>query len=356
MQFTKGLALNEKYYHEVIGPLLQQFDSRLIYSCGLLGYGSDVLGLDNATSMDHNWGPRLQIFLRKEDLQKKKELDDYLTTNLPPSFMGFPTNYSGESMDSTKRMEPTDGPPINHLIEIYGIDAFIQSIVGKPLDAMLPLDWVSIPDQILLEATSGAVFHDGLAKLQPTREFLGYYPLDVQKLKIASLWECISQEEAFIGRCVENADFIGIKLISTRIVCMLLKICFAIKKQYIPYSKWFSIQFKTLGLQAVEKLATEILQERDPRLIEQKVAELCLEVIALNNKANDLPVIKNTITNYYGRPYQVIMAGQIVSLFINSIKDETLKKLDLASLFIDNKIDGADYTNSRALIQRMVGV
>ncbi|MEM8487116.1 MAG: DUF4037 domain-containing protein [Bacteroidota bacterium] len=355
MKFIKGLTLNEKYYHEVVAPLVQQFDPQLTYTSSLLGYGSDVLGFDTATSMDHNWGPRLQIFLDESDLHRKKELDAFLSANLPVTFMGLPTNFAANPGDPIRRMAPATGPPVNHLIEIYSIDAFVLSILGKPLDELTLLDWVRIPEQVLLEATAGKVFHDGLRILTPLRERLSYYPLDVQKLKIAALWQGIANEEAFLGRCIEHADYAGVKLISARIINQLMKICFGIQKRYIPYSKWFTAMFKTLGLSAIDQLITEVLRENDPMLIEEKVASLYREVITLNNTSDELPQITNTVRDYYNRPYKVVMAGEIATCFVGDIANSTIKKLDLLSVFIDNKIDAADFTDARPLIHRMVG-
>lgn len=352
----KGLALNEKYYREIVEPLLHQYDPQLTYSCGLIGYGSDVLGFDDATSMDHNWGPRLQIFLSETDISRKGELSDYFARNLPPVFLGFPTNFSKKAADATQRMEPTGKSPVNHLLDILEIDAFAKSVTKKPLAELTNLDWLSIPEQILLETTSGKIFHDGLGRLEPLRQLLRYYPSDVQILKLSTLWECISNEEAFLGRCIENSDYIGLKLITNRIVNYLMKICFVIKRVYIPYSKWFSKSFTSLGLHEIESLVTEVLMENDLRSIDRKVSALYMEIIELNNKTSVLPIISNVITDYHGRPYNVIMADKIVSLFTDSLEDETLKNISLPSVFVDNKVDSCDFTDAKDLMQRIVGI
>ena len=355
MEFTKGLLLNEQYYVEVVGPLLRKFDPALAYSCSLLGYGSDVLGFDDVTSMDHNWGPRLQVFLNENDLNRKDELDAFLGANLPPSFMGLPTNYGGNPGDPIKRLAASAGPPVNHLIEIYSIDAFIHAVAGKPATGLTNLDWVSIPEQVLLETTSGKVFHDGLTKLNDFRAHLRYYPPDVQKLKLAALWQGIANEEAFPGRCVQQGDIMGMKLIAARLVNLLMKICFVIKQQYMPYSKWFTAMFNTLDLHNLTRLISQTLQANDLETISRHMARLYEEVIALNNQHDGLPVINNKISSYYNRPAQVVMAGEIVTQFVDAIEQEAVKKLDLRSVFIDTKIDGADFRNARDWLRRAVG-
>jgi hypothetical protein len=65
--FIAGLRLNELFYSEVIAPLLKLHFPDLQYSAALIGWGSDVLGYDDAESTDHNWGLRLQLFLLEQN-------------------------------------------------------------------------------------------------------------------------------------------------------------------------------------------------------------------------------------------------------------------------------------------------
>jgi hypothetical protein len=97
--FIKGLELNKGFYIDVVKQLLDKKYPDLIYSAALLGYGSDVLGYDTEISMDHNWGPRLQLFIADKDLIL--ELDNYFvsastgkklsssTRNYPPTLFSI---------------------------------------------------------------------------------------------------------------------------------------------------------------------------------------------------------------------------------------------------------------------------
>ena len=78
----KGLAINKRFFFQVVKPLLDKKFGTLNYACGLLGPGSDVLGLDDLTSRDHNWGLRLFLFLQEEDMSKKNGIIEYLSNNL----------------------------------------------------------------------------------------------------------------------------------------------------------------------------------------------------------------------------------------------------------------------------------
>ena len=68
LPFTKGLDLCQAFFMEAVRPLLTLHFPHLRYAAGRLSGGSDVLGFDTPQSRDHDWGPRLTLFLREEDL------------------------------------------------------------------------------------------------------------------------------------------------------------------------------------------------------------------------------------------------------------------------------------------------
>src|SRR4051812_37247893 len=85
--FMPGMLLNESFYREVVGPLMREHFPDLRYSAGMVGHGSDVLGFDSEKSMDHNWGPHLNIFLSEPDfVAYKHRIDEMLATKLPYTY------------------------------------------------------------------------------------------------------------------------------------------------------------------------------------------------------------------------------------------------------------------------------
>ena len=351
MKFIPGLKLNSLYYAEVVGPLLRQFDPQLRYSSALIGYGSDVLGFDNATSMDHNWGPRMQLFFDRAESGRMGAIDAFLRQNLPGEFLGFSTNYSEKRDDKTQIMCPQSGAGVNHLIELCLLDDYFSEFIGKLPTQLSSLDWLCIPEQRLVELTAGLVFYDGLGKLNEYRSALHYYPRDAKLTKLAAYWQCVANEEAFIGRGVEFGDMLHVKLISARVVNSLLKICFVLKGTYVPYSKWFSRAFDRLDLPQIKTAALRVLHANDPKEIEDHWAELCTLVLDLQNHQDGLPVIQRQIGYFYKRPYKVIVADEIVAGLRAAIKDESLRALDLTLVGLDNKNDAVDFTNDDYLRQ-----
>jgi len=344
--FKPGLELNREFFKQIIKPLLEKYYPHLSYSASLIGYGSDVLGFDNKTSMDHNWGPRCQIFLDKENIGFKNELLEFFSKSLPFEFLGFPTNYTDPKIHFIQSMEKTSKYPLFHLIEIDTFENYIINYLSlHDLSDINNNNWVNFTDQQLLEIVSGEVFYDGLNKVKIFRNKINFYPNDIMKLKLASLWSCISNEEAFVGRAIELDDFVGLKLITSRIVNYLLKICFYLDQKYIPYSKWFGTTLKNITFyDEIQDLATTVLTENEPVMVEKKLCKMYEKIINLHNMVGALPTLNCEIQNYHDRPYKVIMSDQIVDILIADINDNDFKSLNLAKIALDIKLDSVDFT------------
>jgi hypothetical protein len=337
--FIKGLELSKGFYREIVKPLLDKHYPGLSYSAALLGYGSDVLGFDTETSMDHNWGPRFQLFIDNRDLIP--ELNNFLSYKLPLQYSNFPVNFSKPGYDGTIRMELTREKPLNHLIEITAFENYLKNRYAiTKINDYVEKDWLEFTDQQLIEITSGEVFYDGLGKINGTRDKLKFYPLDICKLRMAVLWDYISNKEAFIGRSRAVYDYIGLKINTSRIVNYLIKILFYLESKYIPYSKWFGSGFKQLNVyNDVNKIVVNILKENNPEKIEENLCILYEKVIERHNQRGELPCLKNKIRYYFNRPYKVIFSENIVAELINSIHDEEIKKTDLRSYGYDIILD-----------------
>ena len=72
--FIKGRDLCRDFFFEIAKPILDSHFPQLKYSAGLLGYGSDILGYDDAVSTDHMWGPRFYLFLERNDIALKEDI------------------------------------------------------------------------------------------------------------------------------------------------------------------------------------------------------------------------------------------------------------------------------------------
>jgi hypothetical protein len=160
--FIPGLELAGAFFAEVVRPLLDEAFPRLSYAAARLGPGSEVLGYDTARSTDHDWGPRLQVFLAAGDGGPgAAEITAMLAGRLPPAFRGYPTAFP-------VTREP-DGLA-RHRVEVSELGAWLASQLGfDPRPAVTTTDWLATPTQRLAEVTAGKVYHDGPGDLTAAR-------------------------------------------------------------------------------------------------------------------------------------------------------------------------------------------
>lgn len=328
MRFIPGLQLNELFYHEVVAPLLEHRYPSLSYSAGLIGYGSDVLGFDTPVSMDHNWGPRLQIFLSASDARAlATAIGDYLKEALPFEFRGFPTNFSPPRYDGTQSMERTDSHPVNHLIEVTTVEAYVGRHLGlKSIDDVSSKDWIALDDEKLLEITAGKIFHDGPGTLTATRQKFRFYPPDVLLFRLAQQWRSIEEDEPLIGRTIDLQTYDGTKILAGRLVEACLKICMYLDDRYPPYRKWLYRSFQSSSFYPeVHPLMMEVLFEDDPRRIEDRLCALDEGIVQIHNRRPNLPHLDNRTRNFFNRPYKVIFAETIVEALKQAISDPQIR-------------------------------
>ncbi len=346
--FIPGLQLCEAYYEQAVRPILAARFPGLAYSAGLLGYGSDVLGLDTPVSRDHQWGPRLVLFLPPEGFPAASAaLDQALRQDLPPVFMGYTTHFSApDPLDGGTRVAaPHTAGPVDHLIDLVTLAGYWQSNLGAdPFQEPGPADWLTFSDQRLLALTSGKVFHDDLGVEQVRRRF-ACYPRDVWLYLLAAQWSLISQEEAFVGRTAQAGDALGSRIVAARLVERFMRLCFLMEKRYAPYSKWFGTAFRRLACAAeLAPLLEEILAAPDYPAREAPLARVYTRLAELHNDLGITPPLETRTRTYSGwhnlragvddlplddprntRPHQVIFAGRFADAITTQIHDPAVR-------------------------------
>ncbi len=340
-KFIQGLELSGLFYEEAVRPILATHFPDLTHSAALLGAGSEVLGYDTVESTDHDWGPRLMLFMSRENVKAHgKALLERLRYDLPLSFRGYPTSFAPND-DNTGRLDSAASYPISHRVELFTPRQLFSHILGADLNEPLtPVDWVSAPGNNLLMLTSGSVYHDGLGELEPLRHRLAWYPHEVWLYLLAAQWSRIGEEEAFLGRCGFVGDELGSRLVAGRLVKDLMRLCFLMERRYAPYIKWFGTAFAQLA--CADKLTpifTKVLDAQSWQQREVAMSEAYRVVAEMQNGLGLTGVISAETTPYHSRPYLVIHASRFANALRAQIRDQAVLALptDLGSF--DQYID-----------------
>lgn len=329
-KFIPGLKLCELFYQKEIGPILDKDFPRLRYSAALIGWGSEVLGFDTALSRDHHWGPRALLFLETRDyLRFKDEISEILSDKLPYEFLGYSTNFSEPDSSRVRHAVKIESGPVNHMVQIFTLPSFFEARLGfDPSKTIGVMDWLTAPQQRLLEVVSGAVYHDGLGKLREIRKKLEFYPREVWLYLLATQWTRISQEEAFVGRTGDVGDELGSAIVAARIVNEVMKLAFLIEKQYAPYSKWIGTAFRRLKIgPELTPILQDVLRAKTWKAREKKLAQAYSILATQHNALGITKPLPSKVTNYYNRPYLVIHADAFATAIREVIKAPEVKRL-----------------------------
>lgn len=323
-EFVPGLELARAFYGRIVKPLLG--DTR--HSAALLGWGSDVLGFDTARSTDHGWGPRLQIFVAPGDAAGvRTAVDD----GLPTEFGGRPTRFGWDDV------------PVSHHVEVVPIDEWLASRLGfDPRQGISVRDWLATPQQILLEITEGAVFHDGLGDLTSVRDALAWYPDDVWIWLLACQWRRIDQEEPFVGRTSEVGDDLGSRVIAARLVRDVVRLSFLLERRYAPYTKWLGSAFQRLDAgRALTPPLLAVLSAEDYAAREAALVAVVEELADRHNALGVTARVATSVRPFHGRPYRVLGSGRFVDACLERVSDPWLRSLPLTGS-IDQFADSTD--------------
>lgn len=234
--FLPGLELSRILYEEAVRPVLDDALPGLPYAAARIGPGSEVLGFDTARSADHDWGPRLDLFLAPDDAAAHGgTIRRLLADRLPKEIRGWPTHFrpAADPLDPVGHMAATDGP-VNHRVVAHDTGAWLTQEVGLDASTTEPgvRDWLAMPQQRLAGVTAGAVFHDGPGLLTTARARLARYPEQVWRYVLACQWQRISQEEAFVGRCAEVGDVLGSAVVAARLVRDLMRLSLLLERRF----------------------------------------------------------------------------------------------------------------------------
>ncbi len=147
IDFIPGLELSRQFYRELVRPRLEAHFPNIPHSAALIGYGSEVLGFDTVRSTDHDWGPRVMLFLEEGDYAAQGEaVQNTLLEEMPGTFRNYP-------------LEPQNNTKNSRCIEVHSVRAFLLGYLGFDIQETLqPADWLTIPSQKLRGFTQGDSF------------------------------------------------------------------------------------------------------------------------------------------------------------------------------------------------------
>jgi len=308
-----GSELARSYFEHVVRPAVEARWPRLAYAAARLGSGSDVLGLDDAMSRDHDWGLRLNLLVPDELVAA---VDAHLGEHLPESFAGHPTRFA-----------TTWDPVVRHRVQVETARDLAVSRLGvDPATDLTVGVWLSLTGQAVLEVTAGEVFADDAGELAAMRQRLAWYPDDVWRHVVAVDWARLAQELPFVGRTGERGDELGSRVLAARLAGIALHLGHLLERRWPPYAKWLGTSFARLPRASAAAgpleaaLAAEHWRERESGLVD------ALRVLSRVQADAGLPTVDDPVELFWDRPYRGVRDAA-VTVLAETIRDPAVQSL-----------------------------
>lgn len=330
---TAGLDLAERFYRTEVRPLVDRHQPGLRHTACLVGSGSEVLGYDDDTSTDHDWGPRVQLLLPVADHRPLAHaLDELFARLLPDRFEGWsvaiPTAAPAIGTAATPARSRSHGVTVSTVEGLLGghLGAEVAQRVTGGEEPTVE-QWLATPSQQLLAVTAGRVFHDdlGLARI---RTSLTRYPADVWRYVMAGAWSQVGEDEHLAPRAGMTGDDVGSRVIAARVVRALMQLAVLQERRFPPYAKW-------LGRAAA---STAVWPDLHPHLaratadeswtVRQEALVTAGEVLArVHNRLGLTPPAPDRGHAFHDRPFRVLGATRVARLLATSISDPAFARL-----------------------------
>jgi hypothetical protein len=330
-QFVKGLELSDGFYHEEVAPLVARAFPGLRYSAALLGGGSEIYGFDDHVSTDHDWAPKVLLFLSDVDYDTHQEkLRSHFQHELPLLFKGYPVRMYARSIKHARdrqKLKPGD-QGLEPCIQICTFKAYFLKHMDIDIEkTMSHFDWLSTTQQRLGSLISGQVFHDDIG-LEAIREKLAWYPNDIWIYLLASTWHRIGIDERYTGRAGSVGDNVGSMIIAMRLLRDIIRLCFLLERKYAPYSKWLGSAFLQLDCAGeLHPIMNDIVGTADWKEREKLFVKIYIILVSLQNETGLSPRIVNEPHLFIRRPYTIVGGNSIASILQKEIKDEGMRRL-----------------------------
>ena len=321
--FVPGIELSRSFYTEVVGPLATPYP----HSAALVGPGSEVLEFDTERSTDHDWGPRVLLFV---DPHRVEEVEEKVRAGLPDDFGGYPTVFG-----------PYDRR--RHGVTVTAAGPWLRERLGfDPRQSVTLLDRLATPWQSMAEMTGGEVFHDGLGDLGAARTALRWYPDDVWRYVMAGQWRRIAQEEGFAGRCAEVGDELGSAVVAARLAREVMRLALLQRRRYPPYTKWLGSALNRLsGAAELGEALKRAVAARTWAAREEGLGAAYERVASWHNRLALTEPLEGKVRPLFGRPFQVIGGDRFADALLDSITDPQVGRLPQVGC-IDQLCDNPD--------------
>ncbi len=232
----KGLELSRRYYEEICRPAVREVlpDQIEKMAFGLAGDGSECYGFDDEISRDHDFGPRIMIWLVPSDYMEFGTELQKILTKMPKNFMGF------DGINTSQYGKGREG--------VFTINGFFKKFTGLDFPPSTTGEWRLIPEVNLSLATNGEVFSDPPGQFTEYRNILlAGYPEDLRLKMMAARCMKIAQSGQYnYARSIRRKEYVAARMSLAEFTDSCASMIYLMNKRYKPFYKWMHRGLKDL--------------------------------------------------------------------------------------------------------------
>ncbi|MBR2824009.1 MAG: DUF4037 domain-containing protein [Clostridia bacterium] len=271
----RGMELCRRYWENYGREMLSRDFPEIAgtVAAGLCGSGSEVLGYDDEISRDHDFEPGFCLFLPGEN-----EVDRRTAFRLERAYAKLPAAFEG---CARARISPVGGSRHG----VIRLGDFLREKTGREDGEMTLRDWMTVPEQNLLEATGGEIWMDESGVFTGIRERLSFFPEDIRLRKLSGELLILNQSGQYnYRRCLNHGEKGAAMLAVHTFVRAGLHALHLMEGKYMPYYKWAFRSLREMGMgraQQAERLERILYGGADEDALEDRefaMADFCQDV------------------------------------------------------------------------------
>lgn len=253
-----GMELARNFWEQAGKPMLQSrypdYAERI--AVGLVGYGSECFGFDDALSRDHDFAPRFCLWLTDEDYAA-------IGTALQEDYERIAHAWRSEHSSADLPDSPTTPRAQGTMRRdgVFRIGDFFETLTGyreaPPQDA--PHEWLALDESTLATATNGRIFADALGIFSKTRQGFTFMPEDVRLSLISRRLGMLSQAGQYnLPRMLQRGDgaaaMTSIHEFAQAAISLVFLVNNPVSVGYAPYYKWRFAALRRLSRRMATRL------------------------------------------------------------------------------------------------------
>lgn len=259
------IEVSRRFFEQVVRPLLEREfpEAARQMACGVFGYGSECLGMDDEVSRDHHWGLRVDALMPDALFRSRaREILARVGKGMPERFEGFALR---------------EGHVKGAGIAPESLEGFLGRTIGLT-DAPRDLrEWLDMPEEDIVHVTNGEVWYDPSGRFSRIREALAYYPDPVWLRRVSHWCRYFSGMGVYaLHRALMRGNLVYATTAFGRALKWGMELAFLLNRRYFPYDKWLYPFFQQLPELAdrMDPLIREAVQagtswERRLRILEE---------------------------------------------------------------------------------------